>query len=185
MGELMRWQGLFVGLLSHILRPGIYLELGLEVCDTINRVIPHCGRAIGVDINDVECDGRFEFHRCSTDEYFDSIRESDICFDLTFIDADHTYEQVLKDFDEVFLRTKTNGIIILHDTYPTDLAYTASGLCRTAYRMIERLQCNYSECCEWVTIPIFPGLTIVRKGTNADFRDLCINDLAGRVGVSI
>jgi hypothetical protein len=37
------------------------------------------------------------FFSGSTDRYFESINGSEILFDMIFIDADHSYEQFVKD----------------------------------------------------------------------------------------
>lgn len=53
-----------------------------------------------------------EFHNKTTDEYFSSCTER---FDVIFIDADHSYEGVKKDFANAQKHINQGGLIIFHD----------------------------------------------------------------------
>ena len=57
------------------------------------------------------------FHNMSTDNFFN--KNQDI-FDCIFIDADHSYEGVLSDYNNAMKVINKNGIIILHDIANTD-----------------------------------------------------------------
>lgn len=59
-----------------------------------------------------------EFFNMSTSDFF--LRENNIKYDLIFIDADHSYEGVKKDYDNSVKLLNENGLIILHDILALD-----------------------------------------------------------------
>jgi len=134
------------------LHPDVYLELGIQFNQTISKV--KAKRKIGVDLKrPTNCN--YEFHHMSTNEYFRKLDIPDI--DVCFIDADHAFEQVLEDYNNVLPYIKKDGLILLHDTFPTAERHKRLSLCGTAYKILDHIKEEH------VTIPIFPGLTIVRK----------------------
>lgn len=83
------------------------------------------GRVWSVDIEDCSyvCPSEFKdnwfFFQMSTDDFFNQIiypKKMEI--DLLLIDADHSYEQSKIDFENYSQCIRTNGIVIMHDTYP-------------------------------------------------------------------
>jgi hypothetical protein len=52
----------------------------------------------------------------SENAFYNFFIPQDIKIDILFIDGDHTYEGVKKDFDLYSTILSTNGIIIIHDT---------------------------------------------------------------------
>jgi hypothetical protein len=54
----------------------------------------------------------------SEDAYYDFFVRQDIKIDFLFIDGDHSYEGVKKDFDLYSTLLSKHGVIILHDTDP-------------------------------------------------------------------
>jgi len=52
----------------------------------------------------------------SVDAYYDFFVRQDIKIDLLFIDGDHSYEGVKKDFELYSQLLTENGVIVLHDT---------------------------------------------------------------------
>lgn len=86
-----------------------YLELGVEKGETYRNI--QLADKTGVDIN-----SRHATHHMSTDEFF---QQCDRKFDLIFIDALHTYKQVLVDFDNSLKCLNDGGCIVLHDCLPT------------------------------------------------------------------
>ncbi len=83
---------------------------------------------------------------------------------LSFIDGDHIYEQVKKDFDNVVARTVENGYIFLHDTYPPSEDYLREEACGTVYKLRQEIEADPRFDC--ITLPkgcaVSVGLTIVR-----------------------
>ena len=101
------------------------------------------------------------FYEMSTDDYFAYM--SIPTLDMVFIDADHKFESALRDFDNVFPHVRNDGFIFLHDTYPHDEKWLAPQYCNDCYKTAEYIRENYSDKCEIITIPVHPGLSIVRK----------------------
>jgi predicted O-methyltransferase YrrM len=132
-----------------------YLELGVQKGDTffeIKKVVKNC---VGVDIKP-RIDGILNM---PTDNFF-KINKS--TFDFIFIDADHTYEQVLKDFINSMQILNTDGVCALHDTYPIDKSMMDKTLCGTACQIENDLK-NFKKF-EYISLPIgTEGLTLVRK----------------------
>lgn len=134
-----------------------YLELGLYNGTTINRistVVPYC---VGVDILPVNISGKFVLS--STEDFFKSNNDT---FDMIFIDADHRFEAVKKDFYNALSILNKYGIIFLHDTDPISKEYVSPGYCGDSYKLLRYLadDCGLNV----VTLPVLEaGLTIVNR----------------------
>ncbi len=73
------------------------------------------------DVDDEDSFFRNNFHprlikSTSEDAYYNFFVRQDIKIDFLFIDGDHSYEGVKKDFDLYSKLLTENGIIVLHDT---------------------------------------------------------------------
>lgn len=134
-----------------------YLELGLYKGNTINlvnRVVSNC---VGVDINPVGINGKFFLGK--TDEFFKLNTDT---FDIVFIDADHGFESVKKDFYNTFKILNKYGIIFIHDTDPISREYTVPGYCGDSYRLVDFI--NERQDLNVITLPILEaGLTMVNR----------------------
>ena len=164
---LGNWHVNFILHIASILRPACYVELGLYQCELFNKMIPYCGKLYGVDIVEsvstyMKKSTKASFHCNSTQEFAKLAKSKNLQIDMLFIDADHSYESVKKDFESFFPLVKDNGIILMHDGYPKDAAHTDRGYCGDGYKAIAELAKNQIGF-EMMTIPIHPGLTIVRK----------------------
>lgn len=95
---------------------GVYVELGVRYGTCFNEVQKHASEAHGVDIKPCELESGTFWHM-STDEFFEEFRGE---ADVIFIDADHTYAQVKRDFENSLEILRPNGMILLHDTWPVD-----------------------------------------------------------------
>lgn len=102
-----------------------YLELGVFRNENFRSI--NCKEKFSVDIN-----GNALFTG-TTDEYFASLDNSKK-FDIIFIDANHDYEYVLKDFNNSV--DHANKWIILHDMVPPSLKYTSSKFCSDSFRLL-------------------------------------------------
>ena len=148
------------------IRPNLYVELGVRGCETINKVAPFCTKAIAVDVIQfkhlIACPN-IEEKIMTTDEY------AKICIeriDMLFIDADHHYEQVKKDFWNFEKFVIPQGLIFLHDTMPEGvIELEQSSL--DAYKFAEEIRRDkeFLDNFEIITIPTNPGLSIIRKTT--------------------
>lgn len=161
------WHESMIKHLIILLKPKSYLELGLYQCELFNKLIPYCNSLVGVDI--VEKSGNFmkksnkvSFMNMTTDAYYLLAKSKNLKFDFIFIDADHSKESVYNDFNNYINLLSDQGIMCLHDSYPKNKLFTEPGYCGDGYKAIFELSKN-TEDYEMVTIPIHPGLTIVRK----------------------
>ena len=82
--------------------------------------------------------------------------------DLIFIDADHSKEAVWEDFQNFYKWLRPNtGILVMHDSWPPNQAYTHPGRCGDCYMAISKVK--QIEDAEVLTLPFQYGLTLVRK----------------------
>lgn len=163
----------FAFIIAEMLNPDFYLELGIRHGHTIRMISQRTDtkRCIGVDVlvpkhwpNDEQF---YEFYHNSTDDFFAAIKDKILefpPFDMVFIDAEHTAAAVRKDFHNVFPYVADQGIILLHDGYPTS-GMSKPNKCADVYQAIEELRTESCEKGEFeiMTIPHPPGLTLVRK----------------------
>lgn len=95
----------------------------------------------------------------TTDEYLDGCPR---VYDLIFIDADHTAEQVKKDFIGAWSILSEEGIIVLHDTNPDRKEIATKERktkewCGTVWQFVSMLGADF------VTLPFDYGITVVKK----------------------
>lgn len=162
-----QWHRNFIVYLANILRPKVYVELGLSQCQLFNLMIPYAQQLIGVDIDPksgtyMQQSSKARFVNASTDEFVKELRDDPIQVDLLFIDADHSREAVLKDFWNFFPFVAPHGLILLHDGHPGSEEYISDIFCGTAYQAVAELSRHTDEY-EMMTLPVHPGLTICRK----------------------
>lgn len=163
----LNWHEDFIVHLASLVRPKVYVELGLFQCALFNRIIPYAEQLIGVDIrpeagNFMQQSPKTRFVNAATQEYARELEVSPLQINLLFIDADHSKEAVIQDFQNFFPFVAPHGLILLHDTHPQDEAMMQPGLSGTACQAVEILAQNTGEF-ELMTIPVAPGLTICRK----------------------
>lgn len=138
-----------------------YLELGVEYGTNIIEIKDLVKTCVGVDKNVVEIinKGTIDFYQMETDSFF---FKNDKSFDIIFIDANHNFEQVKKDFDNSLKILNKYGIIILHDTDPMIKELLSSNYCDDSYKII-----NYISKNEELNIITFPiqetGMTFVMR----------------------
>lgn len=132
-----------------------YLELGIFDNTNFNGIIAK--QKTSVDMN-----GRAIFTG-TTDEYFKQLDESQI-FDVIFIDANHDYDYVLKDFNNSIKHCKE--WLVLHDMIPPSFFHTHHSQCSDSYRILyyiikERPDITFYTLKD----PIYCGLTFIRMPT--------------------
>ncbi|MDR0741713.1 MAG: class I SAM-dependent methyltransferase, partial [Rickettsiales bacterium] len=116
-----------------------YLEIGVSNPHR-NFLSVRCARKTSVDPC-IECEffsqeaieqfKPFINHQVTSDEFFARNTES---FDIVFIDADHSYENSLRDLNNALKTIPTGGFVVLHDAMPFDFDCTQwsnfeKGLC--------------------------------------------------------
>ncbi|MFA5844416.1 MAG: glycosyltransferase [Coriobacteriia bacterium] len=163
----LNWHVDFIVRLAALLRPCVYVELGLYQCELFNQVIPFAEQLVGVDAGPasgeyMEPAPNARFVCATTQDFARQLHESPMSIDMLFIDADHSRESVLRDFKDYFSFVSPHGIVLLHDSHPGDAELTQPGYCGTGYQAVEELSRDTSEY-EMMTIPISPGLTLCRK----------------------
>ena len=141
-----------------------YIEYGTRNGDCLNQISQLVTNVYGVDIIDYNpTSSNILFFKMLTDEFSEKYLH-DIKFCYAFIDADHSSKQVIKDFDNIFKHIELGGYIFLHDTYPCIIENLKPTACNDCYRTPFLIKEKYDKkSFEILTIPINPGLTIIRK----------------------
>lgn len=154
----------FLKFMASWIKPEKYLELGCRSGASLIPISSHCKSVIGVDMDppgyNIPTNAKIEV--CTTDEYFEKTDES-VQYDMVFIDADHSYKQSLKDFMNVKDRVIENGFVFMHDTSPYDISFTSRNLCEDTWKTAKWIKNNLAHEWEVVTLPINPGLTILKR----------------------
>ena len=167
----------FLQLLASIIHPRVYIEYGVRNGHSFNAMIEATRefqtRCIGVDLTLIENKHQLgEYYRLSTDEFADIILPGlEVVVDMVFIDACHAKEHAFKDFEKIFPYVAEDGLIVMHDTYPLNEMYTSPNWCDTSYLAAWEIRNNphYKDRSESITLPVHPGLTIIRKSTRQLF----------------
>jgi hypothetical protein len=98
-------------------------------------------------------------HIMSSDDYF--LRSAAKSFDVVFLDGDHSFEQVSKDFDNTLGVLSDDGSVVLHDTWPESEEHTHEGACGTVYKLAAQLEGDARF--NAFTYRRFPGVTVVQQ----------------------
>jgi predicted O-methyltransferase YrrM len=137
-----------------------YLELGVCKGPTFILANNIVKRAIGVDVYDDRIYKVGEFYECSTDDFFNFFHDN---VDIVFIDADHHFESVRKDFENSLKILNKHGIIIFHDTDPVSEELLSPSRCGDGYKIVDYIYENHKEL-DMITLPVtIAGLTIVTR----------------------
>lgn len=162
------WHEDFIVQLVSILRPKVYVELGLWKCDVFNRVTDYAVELYGVDVDPkagtlIKMIGsRTNFFCGTTVKFAEQFKKTGKNIDFIFIDADHSESAVRTDFNLFFPMLSDQGIIAFHDAYPKDSSWTDQGLCGDGYKFIAELSTQATKF-EVMTIPVHPGVALLRK----------------------
>lgn len=102
-----------------------YLELGVFKNKNFNEI--KCKDKFSVDVN-----GNAIFTG-TTDDFFKQL-EPNKRFDIVFIDANHDYDFVLRDFNNSV--KIANYWILIHDMIPPSMKHTQSKFCSDSYKLL-------------------------------------------------
>ena len=153
-------------LIFQFMKPYSYLELGVRWGGNLKELAPYCKQAVGVDfaysLVTESMPDNVKYFNMSTDDFFKTL-EKGVMFDAVFIDADHSFEQSLKDFENVKDRVIEDGLIFFHDTYPSSEEYINPNQCGDVYKTALYIKQNYIDEFEIMTLPFNPGVTIIKK----------------------
>lgn len=99
----------------------------------------------------------------TSDEFFKNMKLPSIGF--AFIDGEHHYEYVKRDFENIFNLLVPNGVICLHDTYPYNEDLVLGDYCADSYKMRQELEKDprVDVFTFTKTVAVDVGLTMVRK----------------------
>jgi hypothetical protein len=142
-----------------------YIEYGVRSCNNLNTVSKFFKKCHGVDIVDYQPDTsckNISKYIMDTSVFAKDILPS-LDFDYCFIDASHNFKDVYNDFQSIFKYINLNGFIFLHDTYPCDESFLHKNACFDCYKTPLKIKQMYKDKIEILTIPLNPGLTIIRK----------------------
>ena len=143
-----------------------YLELGVDNGSNINYIATNTSaKCFGVDILKPPISKGFEFFNCSTDDFFYSNLVNNY-FDVIFIDANHSIDSVIRDFENSLIYLGQNGVIILHDVDPEYREYiddNGKNYSANAYKVIDYIYNNHPEL-NVIVLPIDEtGLALVNR----------------------
>jgi hypothetical protein len=77
----------------------------------------------------------------SSDEFFRTVK-FDNPMALIFIDGDHMYEQVKRDFENCSKILAPNGYIFMHDTSPPNENWLTPSTCGTVYKLRREIEAS-------------------------------------------
>ena len=148
-----------------------YLELGIRRGPCFNAVAPMVkGKAYGVDIN-ADCYKNIKQNKnlvwfCGKSHEFLEQHDKNEKFDLVFIDADHSHEASLRDFEMVIPFLHEDSIVCLHDTYPYEERFLTKSYCFDTWKTAKVIKERYLDEFEIVTLPFYFGISVVRVCNN-------------------
>jgi glycosyltransferase involved in cell wall biosynthesis len=112
--------------IHEVIRPRLYLEIGVDNGESLNLAqCPRIGVDSAADIS-VSLLEPTRIFRMTSDQFFADERRcarlfADGC-DMAFVDGMHLCENVLRDFMNVERWVSRNGVVVLDDVYPEQLA---------------------------------------------------------------
>jgi len=113
-----------IGLL-HTLKPKRVLEFGYHRGGATQWLSKLSDQVITVDVNEFVLDAENQYQnveswRCSTLDAIEKIKDQNLFFDLTIIDADHTRVAVTNDINGVL---QSSDVILMHDSFNPSLRF--------------------------------------------------------------
>jgi hypothetical protein len=101
---------------------------------------------------------------CTSDDFFKQSAAILPTLALSFIDGDHTYEQVRKDWINTYRQTQRGGFVFIHDTKPPDDSWKVPEKCGGVYKLREELEDKWDvDMFTFDHSSFSVGLTMCRK----------------------
>jgi hypothetical protein len=177
--ERWGWFGILADYLLYY-TPGSILEIGCcetsiflsELAVKHGRQVYHCDIQRSIIENCKTVPGYFgpnsHTYVMSSDEFFKTgAYEMDLPVALAFIDGDHLYPQVRKDFANAFELLHPQGHIILHDTAPPSEEWIGETRCGTVYQLRREIEQDPGlEIFTFRKSAFDVGLSLVRRKDN-------------------
>lgn len=141
----------------------VYVEYGVRWGTNV-RVVSESVREIhGVDlcVPQYELPSNCKFWKGYTDDFSKETLPS-LTYHFAFVDADHAFSSAYSDFLNLYKYLQPGGYVFLHDTYPCAERFLDPGACNDCYKTPMQIKKTFPEA-EIVTLPLNPGVTIVRK----------------------
>lgn len=162
------WHVKFVRELAHLLQIQVYAELGIYEGETFNAI--NAPTKIAVDIDQkylayAEDSPVVKKLLGDSKVLANYLCDNSILIDLLFIDANHSRQAVIDDFENLEVFVAPNGIILMHDTFPKSLLYSSQEYCGDAYLALDELTKKFTNW-SFATIPVHPGLTLATRLPN-------------------
>ena len=155
--------------------PDTYVEIGVQKAWTFNQISPLVKTAIAVDVAPMpkvaKRDNVEVREQSSSDFALYWMARANTDIDLLLIDGDHSSIQVEKDFNSLGRYvTPGTGIVLLHDTYPSNAKLMNKGYCHDAWKVADWIHsgAKYRDAKQWeiFTFPgPYAGMSILRKRT--------------------
>jgi hypothetical protein len=139
-----------------------------KLAEKYNRTCYHVEYSISGVHNMTHTDGYFgknsKVFNMKSDDFFEQDKLGKSKIALAFIDGDHDYEVINRDFWNTVEHMVPEGFIFFHDSLPPDKTWMVDHKCGTVYRLRNELESL--EALEVFTFPFSAfnvGLTMVRK----------------------
>ena len=154
---------------GHILEIGcgessIYLS---KLAEKYDRTCYHCEYSRSGVENMKNTKGYFGYKSIvftgKSDDFFKDLGSQLPKIALAFIDGDHEYEQVKKDFWNTWKSIVKGGVVFLHDTSPPNDSWKVPEKCGTVYRLREDLELSDFNIFTFTKSSFGVGLTMVQK----------------------
>lgn len=138
-----------------------YLEIGVSKGENIYNIRDEVDLCEGVDKDELILDkNNIIFNKVTSDIFFENNKN---IYDIIFIDADHNFIQVKKDFENSLKILNKYGIIVLHDTDPIEESLLNPDYCNDSYKIIDYIYIHHPEL-NIITLPIHEtGLSFVMR----------------------
>tara|TARA_B100001778_G_C18604258_1_gene638928 strand:- start:2835 stop:3467 length:633 start_codon:yes stop_codon:yes gene_type:complete len=160
-----------------------YLEVGTQnPASNFNNV--NCENKFCVEPNPTQFGDGYDWTEQidfvgTSDEYFESIKDSDIEYDIIFIDGLHHNEQVLKDVENSLKHLSEGGSIVCHDCLPSEQKHSIridenggkipDGIWNgDVWKAIAELRINRSDLKIWTIDDDF-GCSIIQQGESEKY----------------
>ena len=102
-------------------------------------------------------------HNMPSDELAAKWAQAPIPIDLLYIDADHSHEQSLADFQQFAPYVVSNGLILMHDTFPLTEEHKQRQYSGDVWKTAQYIKQHLTTEYEIMTMPYLCGISLLRK----------------------